>query len=62
MSNADLKNPEIVAKLQQPGTNVVDFINILRANFSYESDLRSFFYLHVTRGKLSKRLVQKIRA
>jgi len=30
----------------------VNFINILRTNFSYE---RRFFYIHVTRKKLQKR-------
>jgi len=34
----------------------VNFINILRAHFSYESLLTIFFYLHVTREKLPKRL------
>ncbi len=37
-----------------PGIN---FINkILLMHFSYKSALRSFFYLHVTREKLLKRL------
>jgi hypothetical protein len=36
-------------------TPVVNFINILRANFSYESIFYSFFYLYVTREKLPKR-------
>jgi len=40
-----------------PGVN---FINILRTNFLYESALLSFFfYLHVTREKLPKRLSYK---
>jgi hypothetical protein len=34
---------------------VVNFINILRAKFTYESLFGSFFYLHVTREKLPKR-------
>jgi len=33
----------------------VNFINILLANFSYESLSSSFFYLHETREKLPKR-------
>jgi len=40
---------------------VVNFINILGANFTYESLFGSFFYLHVTREKLSKRRYKKIR-
>jgi len=35
-----------------PGLN---FINILRTIFLYESCFGSFFYVHVTRGKLPKR-------
>jgi len=35
----------------QPGVN---FINILRTNFSYEYHFGSFFYVHVTREKLLK--------
>ncbi len=34
---------------------MVNFIKILRANFTYESLIGSFFYLHVTREKLPKR-------
>jgi len=34
---------------------VVNFINILPANFTYKSLFCSFFYLHVTREKLQKR-------
>jgi len=30
-------------------------INILRTNFSYKHHFVSFFYVHVTRGKLPKR-------
>ncbi len=41
-----------VAKSKCP---VVNFINILRTNFMYESLFGSFFYLHVTREKLPKR-------
>jgi len=37
----------------RPGIN---FINVLRSHFSYKSALSSFFYLHVTREKLPKRL------
>jgi len=37
--------------LVRPGVN---FINILRTNFSYECRFGSFFYLHVTRKKLPK--------
>jgi len=33
---------------------VVNFINILCANFLYECCLGSFFYIHVTREKLLK--------
>jgi len=35
--------------------SMVNFINILRANFVCESLFGSFFYLHVTREKLPKR-------
>jgi len=35
--------------------SAVNFINILRTNFSYQSLFGSFFYLHVTREKLLKR-------
>jgi len=38
---------------------VVNFIHILRANFSYKSALRSFFYFHETGEKLLKRLLYK---
>jgi len=38
--------------LSQP---MVNFINVLRANFFYKSLFGSFFYLHVTRAKLPKR-------
>jgi len=34
---------------------VVNFINILRANFLYERLFGSFFFLHATREKLLKR-------
>jgi len=34
-------------------------MNILRANFLWESALPAFFYLHVTREKLLKRLSYK---
>jgi len=33
----------------------VNFINVKRANFTYESLFGSIFYLHVTREKLQKR-------
>ncbi len=38
---------------------VVNFINVLRANFMYKSLFGSFFYLHVTREKLLKRRLYK---
>ncbi len=39
----------------------VNFINILRTNFSYEHRFGSFFYIHVTRKKVAKTtFVQKI--
>jgi len=38
----------------------INLINILCANFTYESFLGSFFYLHVTREKLLKRRSYKI--
>ncbi len=37
-------------------TSVVNFINVSRANFTYQSLFVSFFYSHVTREKLPKRL------
>jgi len=36
---------------------MINFINILGLHFSYESALRSFFYLNVTRERLQKRLL-----
>ncbi len=38
----------------RPGVN---FINIVRAPFSYESLCAAFFYLHVTREKLPKKIL-----
>ncbi len=38
---------------------VVNFINVLHANFTYKGLFGSFFYLHVTREKLPKRLCMK---
>jgi len=38
-------------------SSTVNFINILRTHFSYESASRSIFYLHVTREKLPKRIL-----
>ncbi len=35
-------------------TPVVNFINILRTNISYECSFGSFFYVYVTREKLPK--------
>jgi len=35
--------------------SVVNFINVLHANFTYKSLFGSFFYLHVTREKLLKK-------
>jgi len=35
-------------------SSMVNFINVLQANFTYESLFGSFFYLHVTREKLLK--------
>jgi len=32
----------------------VNFINVKRANFSYEHHFGSFYYVHVTREKLPK--------
>ncbi len=37
----------------------VNFINILRTNFSYEHCFGSFFYVHVTREKLPKQCSYK---
>jgi hypothetical protein len=37
----------------------VNFINILRTNFSYECHFGSFFYVHVTRKKLPKQSLNK---
>jgi len=42
------------------GKAAVNFINILRANFTYENLFGSFFYLHVTREKLPKRHLYEI--
>jgi len=42
---------------------MVNFINVKRANFRYKSLFGSFFYLHVTREKLTKKtFLQKMRA
>jgi hypothetical protein len=38
-----------------PEHAVVNFINILRTNFSYERHCGSFIYVYVTREKLQKR-------
>jgi len=48
----DFKYYSVIKTLFSPA---YDFINILHANFTYESLFGSFFYLHVTRDKLSKR-------
>ncbi len=40
-------------------TPVINFINILRKNFSYERCFGSFFYVHVTRKKLPKQHTYK---
>jgi len=37
----------------------VNFINILRTNFSYKCCFGSFFYINVTRGKLPKQRLYK---
>jgi hypothetical protein len=42
-------------KMMMKLTPVVNFINILCANFTYKRLFSSFFYLHVTREKLPKR-------
>jgi len=43
-------------------TTGVNFINIMRTNFSYEHCSGSFFYMHVTREKLPKQLLYENRA
>ncbi len=43
---------ETMAALTGTGVNFI--INILHTNFSYERCFGSFFYIHVTRGKLPK--------
>ncbi len=41
---------------------VVNFINIIHTNFSYERHFGSFFYIHVTRKKAAETtFIQKIR-
>ncbi len=44
---------------KRPQLQGVNFINILHTNFSYKDRFSSFFYVHVTRGKLQKQCLYK---
>ncbi len=48
-------NIRFMMEVKRSSSQVVNFINVLRANFTYKSLFGSFFYLHVTREKLLKR-------
>jgi len=51
---ADLRKYSLIVFYDHDGTSGVNFINILRTNFSYENHFGSFFYVHVTREMLRK--------
>jgi len=53
------ENNKCIQLTTQKMTPVVNFINILRTNFSYEHHFGSFFCVHVSREKLLKRCSYK---